>query len=66
MYLIDSDVFISAKNLHYAFDVVPAFWTWLEKAHGEGRVFTVQRSPFQMLRAENARFVLHAGSGLTT
>ena len=27
-YLLDSDVFIQAKNLHYGFDVCPAFWDW--------------------------------------
>jgi Domain of unknown function (DUF4411) len=25
-YLIDSDVFIQAKNMHYGFDFCPAFW----------------------------------------
>jgi Domain of unknown function (DUF4411) len=39
MYLLDSDVLISAKNLHYAFDLVPGFWSWLEQAHRDGRVF---------------------------
>ena len=43
MYLIDSDVFISAKNLHYGFDIVPAFWDWLGQSHAAGRVFTVER-----------------------
>ena len=43
MYLIDSDVFIDAKNRHYGFDIVPAFWTWIEQQHRAGRVYTVQR-----------------------
>jgi hypothetical protein len=43
MYLVDSDVFIEAKNRHYAFDVVPGFWDWLHQAHLAGRVFTVER-----------------------
>lgn len=25
-YLLDSNVFIQAKNLHYGFDFCPAFW----------------------------------------
>ena len=25
-YLVDSDVFITAKNLYYAFDLCPGFW----------------------------------------
>ena len=28
-YLIDSNVFNQAKNLHYGFDFCPAFWNWL-------------------------------------
>lgn len=41
MYVLDSDVFINAKNRHYGFDIVPAFWEWLDQAHADGRVFTV-------------------------
>lgn len=41
MYLLDSDVFINAKNRHYGFDIVPAFWEWLDQAHADRRVFTV-------------------------
>jgi hypothetical protein len=40
-YLLDADVFIQAKNAHYGFDIVPAFWDWLEKAHAGGTVYTV-------------------------
>lgn len=32
-YLLDADVFISAKNLHYGFDFCPAFWDWLIRAN---------------------------------
>lgn len=28
--LLDANVFIAAKNTYYDFDLVPAFWTWLE------------------------------------
>ena len=43
MYLIDSDVFIDAANRHYSFDIVPAFWDWISKAHLAGKVFTVDQ-----------------------
>jgi len=49
MYLIDSDVFIDAKNRHYGFDIVPAFWTWIEQQHRAARVFTVQRVADEVL-----------------
>jgi predicted nucleic acid-binding protein len=42
MYLLDSNVFISAKNLHYGMDFVPAFWEWLRETHKDGRVYSVQ------------------------
>jgi Domain of unknown function (DUF4411) len=29
--LLDANVFIEAKNRYYGFDLVPAFWTWLEE-----------------------------------
>lgn len=31
-YLLDANVFITAKNLHYGFDFCPAFWDWLDRA----------------------------------
>jgi len=49
MYVIDSDVFIDAKNRHYGFDIVPAFWIWIEQQHRAGRVFTVQRVADEVL-----------------
>jgi hypothetical protein len=42
MYLVDSDVFIQAKNLHYGFDFVPAFWDWLDAKHADGIVASVE------------------------
>lgn len=41
-YLLDANVFITAKNAHYGFDFVPAFWEWIEQQHAAGAVMTVQ------------------------
>jgi hypothetical protein len=41
-YLIDSDVFIRAKNDHYGFDVCPAFWDWLEWATAHGVAHSIE------------------------
>lgn len=49
MYLLDSDVFINAKNRHYGFDIVPAFWEWLDQAHAEQRVFTVTACAIEVM-----------------
>jgi len=42
-YLLDADVFIRAKNLHYGLDFCPAFWEWLIEQNGAGRVFSVEK-----------------------
>ena len=42
-YLIDTDVLIRAKNLHYAFDLCPGFWDWLVAANGNGKVFSIEK-----------------------
>ena len=49
MYLVDSDVLIAAKNSYYAFDVVPAFWEWLARAHTAGKVFVVEKVAKEIL-----------------
>lgn len=42
-YLLDADVFISAKNLDYGLDFCPAFWDWLVEGNAAGRVFSVEK-----------------------
>jgi uncharacterized protein YwlG (UPF0340 family) len=42
-YLLDADVFIRAKNLHYGFDFCPAFWQWLVEESGRGKVLSVEK-----------------------
>jgi hypothetical protein len=36
-YLLDANVFIQAKNLHYGMDFCPAFWDWLLDANRKGK-----------------------------
>jgi hypothetical protein len=42
-YLLDADVFIQAKNLHYGLDFCPAFWDWLIASNAAGRVFSIEK-----------------------
>jgi hypothetical protein len=42
-YLLDANVFIAAKNLHYGLDFCPAFWDWLVEKQSEGIVFCVEK-----------------------
>lgn len=48
-YLLDTNVFIQAKNLHYGFDFCPAFWDWLAEAHEQGRVFSIEKVRDELL-----------------
>lgn len=36
MLLLDSNVFIEAKNRYYAFDICPGFWSWMDSVCGNG------------------------------
>lgn len=48
-YLVDSDVFITAKNLYYAFDICPGFWKSIVHVHEAGRVFSIDRVRSELL-----------------
>ena len=40
-YLLDANVFIQAKNLHYGMDFCPAFWDWLVREHAAGKLLSI-------------------------
>lgn len=42
-YLLDANIFIQAKNLHYGFDFCPAFWDWLDRENSRGTVFSIEK-----------------------
>ena len=42
-YLLDTNVFIQAKNLHYGFDFCPAFWDWLDAQNRIGKVASIDK-----------------------
>ena len=42
-YLLDANVFMSAKNLHYGLDFCPAFWDWLVHRGNTGSVFSIDK-----------------------
>lgn len=41
MYLLDTNVFIEAKNRYYAFDLAPGFWDWLEADSSAGIIGSI-------------------------
>lgn len=42
-YLLDSNIFIQAKNLHYGFDFCPGFWDWLIVQNAAGTVASIEK-----------------------
>lgn len=42
-YLLDANVFIQAKNLHYGLDFCPAFWEWLIQSNATAKVFSIEK-----------------------
>lgn len=42
-YLLDSNVFITAKDQYYGFDFCPAFWNWLVEQHDAGTVSSIEK-----------------------
>ena len=42
-YLLDANVFMSAKNLHYGLDFCPAFWDWLGHKGNTGAVLSIDK-----------------------
>lgn len=42
-YLLDADVFIRTKNLHYGLDSCPAFWDWLVAENRAGNVYSIEK-----------------------
>ena len=70
-YLLDADIFIGAKNLHYGFDFCPAFWDWLDDRNAAGSVFSVEKVGDEVqsiaddlsvwAAARGSRFFFHPG-----
>lgn len=42
-YLLDANIFIQAKNLHYGLDFCPAFWDWLITGNSDQKVFSIEK-----------------------
>lgn len=51
-YLIDADVFIQAKNAHYAFSICPGFWDSLVGHYDDGHVSSIDHIKTELLRGD--------------
>ncbi len=52
LYLLDSDVFIAAKNAYYAFDICPGFWESIVQAHQHDRLRSIDRIKAELLAGQ--------------
>ena len=48
-YLLDANIFIQAKNLHYGLDFCPAFWDWLVQNNKAKKVFSIEKVEDELL-----------------
>jgi len=48
-YLLDANIFIQAKNLHYGMDFCPAFWEWLIQANRAAKVYSIEKVGDELL-----------------
>lgn len=65
-YLLDTNVFITAKQRYYGFQLCPGFWDWLIDANGRGLVFSHQQvlSELTAIGDELATWAAGPGVGL--
>lgn len=64
-YLLDSNIFIQAKNLHYGFDFCPAFWDWILAENANGTVFSIEKVHDELIAGadELAQWAQQRGDG---
>lgn len=64
-YLLDANVFIQAKNLHYGMDFCPAFWAWLIEQNAAGSVYSIEKVGDEVLAGadELATWAAARGAG---
>ena len=56
-YLIDANVFIQAKSLHYRFEFCEGFWGFLLNAHHAGLIFSTQKVKDELLQGNDEDLV---------
>jgi len=52
-YLLDANIFIQAKNLHYGFDFCPALWDWLIVQNAAGVVGSIDKVADELVAGDD-------------
>lgn len=53
MYLLDSNIFIQAKNLHYGFDFCPAFWDFLIQQNQHEVLYSIDKVKDEIIAGDD-------------
>ncbi|MBE9176724.1 DUF4411 family protein [Synechocystis salina LEGE 06155] len=53
VYLLDANVLIQAKNLHYGFDFCLAFWDWFTHKNNQQIVFSIEAVRHEIMRGDD-------------
>ena len=53
VYLLDSNVFIEAKNRYYGLDFCPGFWDWMMSRNHDGVLFSVEKVAEEILKGKD-------------
>lgn len=56
-YLLDSDVFIHAKNSYLNPEIAPAFWDWLVEGHSKGLFFSIDKVANELRQGREGDFL---------
>jgi len=51
--LLDSNIFIEAKNYYYGFKTFPGFWKWLDVEQAQGRLGSIQPICSELLKGDD-------------
>ncbi len=62
-YLLDTNVFIQAKNLHYGFDICPGFWDWLVERNLAGLVASIEKVADELRTGDDDLMAWSRGRG---
>lgn len=62
-YLLDANVFLQAKNLHYGFDFCPAFWDWLKDQNAKGVVYSIEKVKDELVDDDAAQWANGQSNG---
>lgn len=52
-YLLDANVFIEGWKRHYAPDICPGFWEWLDQKESTGDIASIERVRDELLRRDD-------------